>query len=559
MIRRTATVSLAILAVAGSLLAGTLVGFLMPRDDDFFELRKNFQIFGAAYEELVTGYVEPLDPEHLMRTGIDAMLAELDPYTTFIDEADNADLNIITRGRYGGVGLNVGKRGGKVTVLSPIEGASGYKQGVRAGDVIQTISGKEAQALSMSDVRTLLRGEPGSTVEIVVEREGTPAPIAFTLTREQVQLNNVTYSGFVDRTADASAPGVGYVKLERFTRKAGSEVQGAIRSLQGKRDLRGLVLDLRGNPGGLLDAAVDVTELFVPRNSVIVSTRGRLPETERTYRSDRTPMLPDVPLIVLVDEFSASASEIVAGAVQDLDRGVVMGTTTYGKGLVQVVRSLPHNTSLKMTTAKYYTPSGRSIQSINYSDGESRAVPDSVGELFETSAGRVVRDQHGIEPDVEVNPEPRSGLEQALQRRAAFFFYANHVAAERDTVTAAFNVTDETLNDFRDWLNEEGFTYPTNAETAIDKLSMRFAEEGYDDVSDEVAALQRALREEKLDEFGEHAPALKHHLEREILARFVPESVRIEKTLAYDVRVASAVSLLDAPERYTEILSPGGQ
>ncbi len=561
MIRRTATVSLAVVAVVGSLLAGTLVGFLMPRDDDFFELRKNFQIFGAAYEELVTGYVEPLDPEHLMRTGIDAMLSELDPYTTFIDEADNADLNIITRGRYGGVGLNVGKRGGKVTVLSPIEGASGYKQGVRAGDVIQRIGDKEAKGLSMADVRTLLRGEPGSTVEIVVQREGAPALIPFTLTRQQVQLDNVTYSGFVDEAISpsaesASAPGVGYVKLERFTREAGPEVQSALRNLQQQRDLRGVVLDLRGNPGGLLDAAVDVTELFVPRNSVIVSTRGRLPETERTYRSDRTPMMPDVPLIVLVDEFSASASEIVAGAIQDLDRGVVMGTTTYGKGLVQVVRSLPHNTSLKMTTAKYYTPSGRSIQSINYSGGESQVVPDSVGERFKTNAGRSVRDQHGIEPDLEVDPQPVSELEEALQRRAAFFFYANHIAAELDTLDASFNAGDETLNDFRTWLKEERFTFPTNAETAIDKLSMRFSEEGYDDVSDEVVALQRALQQEKLDEFDEHATALKQHLEREILARFVPESVRIEKMLAYDVRIASAVSLLDDPDRYADILAP---
>ena len=560
MIRRTATVSLAVIAVVGSLLAGTLVGFLMPRDDDFFELRKNFQIFGAAYEELVTGYVEPLDPEHLMRTGIDAMLADLDPYTTFIDEADNADLNIITRGRYGGVGLNVGKRGGKITVLSPIEGASGYKQGVRAGDIIQRIADKEARGLSMADVRTLLRGEPGSTVEIVVQREGTPAPIMFTLTREQVQLDNVTYSGFVDEAIspsdDTSVPGVGYVKLERFTREAGSDVRSALRNLQQQRDLRGIVLDLRGNPGGLLDAAVDVTELFVPRNSVIVSTRGRLPETERTYRSDRAPMMPDVPLIVLVDEFSASASEIVAGAVQDLDRGVVMGTTTYGKGLVQVVRSLPHNTSLKMTTAKYYTPSGRSIQSINYSSGESSAIPDSIGDRFETAAGRAVRDQHGIEPDVEVDSQPVSELERALQRRAAFFFYANHVAADVDTLDASFTAGDGTLSDFRTWLEEEGFSFPTDAETAIDKLSMRFSEEGYDDVSDEVAALQQALREEKIDEFDEHATALKQHLEREILARFVPESVRIRKMLAYDVRVASAVSLLDAPDRYAEILTP---
>jgi carboxyl-terminal processing protease len=553
MFRRTATASLVVLAVVGSLLAGTFVGFLMPRDDDFFELRKNFQIFGAAYEELVTGYVQPLDPEHLMRTGIDAMLAELDPYTTFIDEADNADLNIITRGRYGGVGLNVGKRGGKITVLSPIEGASGYKQGVRAGDVIVRIEDQPAEGLSMTDVRTLLRGEPGTTVEIVVERQGSTTPIEFTLTREQVELDNVTFAGFVGPSADVG--GVGYVKLERFTREAGGEVRDAIRDLQKERSLRGLVLDLRGNPGGLLDAAVDVTELFVPRGSVIVSTRGRLPETERTYRSDRVPMLPDVPLVVLVDGFSASASEIVAGAVQDLDRGVVMGVTTYGKGLVQVVRSLPHNTSLKMTTAKYYTPSGRSIQSINYSGGESTAVPDSVGRAFETAGGRTVRDQHGIEPDVIVEELPTSELEQALQRRAAFFFYANHFAAQTDSIEEGFRVNDTTLLAFRTWLEENRFAYPTDAETALDKLSTRFADDGYDDVSDEVAELQQALRQEKIDEFDEHATALKRHLEREILARFVPESRRIERTLDYDVRVAAAVDLFDHPDRYAQILS----
>lgn len=554
MFSRTVKVSVLALGVAATLLTGVLVGFWMPRDDDFFELRKNFQIFGAAYEELVTGYVKPLDPEHLMRTGIDAMLAELDPYTTFIDEADNADLNIITRGRYGGVGLNVDKRGGKVTVISPIEGASGYKQGMRAGDVITHIEDRPTGDLSMADVRTLLRGEPGTTVEVTVEREGAPAPIVFTLTREQVELANVSYRGFV---GEATAKGrFGYVKLERFTREAGSEVRDAIRALQGERPLRGLVLDLRDNPGGLLDAAVDVTELFVPQGSVVVSTRGRLPDTERTYRSDRAPLVPDLPLIVLVNGYSASASEIVAGAVQDLDRGVVMGTTTYGKGLVQVVRSLPHNTSLKMTTAKYYTPSGRSIQSIDYSAGESRTVPDSVGRMFETAGGREVRDQHGIEPDVEVEERPPGELEEALQRRAAFFFYANHFAAETDSIGPAFRVTNATLSQFRSWLDEENFSYPTDAEKALDRVSTGFAQDGYEGIGDEVAALREALEEEKTDEFREDAADLKQHLEREILARYLTESQRIERMITYDTQVDSAVALLGTSDRYTRILTP---
>lgn len=546
--------SLLLVTCVALLGVGILLGAWMPRDDDFFALRKNFRIFGAAYEELVTGYVDPLDAEHLMRTGMEAMLAELDPYTTFIDEADNTDISIITRGRYGGVGLNVGRRGGQITVISPIEDASGYKQGVRAGDVITHVGDKPTDDLSLADVRTLLRGEPRTTVRITVKREGAPAPIEFTLTREQVKLENVTYSGFV---GDGSGEdNVGYIKLERFTHEAGAEVRKALRDLMNERDLQGVVLDLRDNRGGLLDAAVDVSQLFVPRGSEIVSTRGRLPETKRSYRSDRTPMVPDVPLVVLVNGYSASASEIVAGAMQDLDRGVVMGVTTYGKGLVQVVRPLPHNTSLKMTTAKYYTPSGRSIQSINYSAGDTTVVPDSLSRTFETEGGRSVRDQHGIEPDVEVSPGEPSELEMALQRRAAFFFYANHFAAENETLPDDFRVTDETLNAFQTWLAETDFEFPTDAEHAIDQLGEHILASGYAEVEDELATLREAVQDEKQDDFDQHAEALKQHLEREILARYRSESDQIQAMLVYDVQMREAARLLNDEDAYAKVLAP---
>jgi carboxyl-terminal processing protease len=339
MSRRTA--SLTGLVLVATLCLGVLVGSWMPRDDDFFALRKNFEIFGAVYEELVTGYVEPVGADRLMRAGLEAMLNELDPYTTFIDEADRTDARIMTQGRYGGVGLNLGRRAGTITVVSPVEGASGYKQGVRAGDALLRIADQPTDSLSVGDAETLLRGEPGSTVTIRVRRAGVTTPIDFTLTRERVTPANVSYRGFIGETEEA----IGYVKLERFTRDAGAEVRDALQALNAERPVQGVVLDLRDNPGGLLRAAVDVSELFVPQGETVVSTRGRLSETNRTYRSDRAPLFPDLPLVVLVNGFSASASEIVAGAVQDLDRGVVVGTTTYGKGLVQVIRSLPHNTS----------------------------------------------------------------------------------------------------------------------------------------------------------------------------------------------------------------------
>ena len=533
--------------------SGVFVGFFMPPDDDFFALRKNFHVLRAIYEELVTGYVDDLDAEALLRSGIDAMLADLDPYTAFIDEADNADIEIITRGRYGGVGLNLGMRGGKITVISPVEGASGYKQGIRAGDILTHIAGKSTEGLSLSDIRNLMRGEPGTAVEITIVREGLDEPLNFLLTREEVRLKNVTYSGFIE---DDTLLGIGYIRLDRFARDADSEVQRAIKALDETGRLQSLILDLRDNPGGLLDAAVRITQLFVPQGSTIVSTRGRSPETERTYRSQTAPLLPDLPLVVLVNEYSASASEIVAGAIQDLDRGVIVGTTSYGKGLVQVIKPLPYNTSLKMTTSRYYTPSGRSIQAIDYGrhDGTSSEIPDSLRRVFRTAHGRAVLDGNGIEPDIEVSPGEVSELEQALDRRAAIFFFANHYAATHPTIPPSFTVTDEVMEEFKTWLEDQGFTYRTDAERSIDDIARALEELGYESATDEVKALRAAVAKEKAEDFDRHDERIRERLRAEILARYSGEEAQIKAALARDAQVKAAVSLLQDNTAYAAVL-----
>lgn len=549
-VRMKKRLSLVVLLI-GTLGAGFVAGFWMP-DDDYFALRKNFQIFGAVYEELIGTYVDPLDPERIMRTGIDAMLQDLDPYTTFIDEAENTDIDIITRGQYGGVGLNIGIRDGKIIVISPIEGTSGYKQGVRTGDVITEIEGREASGLSIGDIRNLMRGEPGTGVNLTIEREGEPEPLHFLLTRQQVKLKNVSYSGFVDEGA-----GVGYVKLERFARDAGSEVRTAVQELKQSGSLEGLILDLRDNPGGLLDGAVEVSQLFVPQGSVIVSTRGRNPQTERVYRSKLPPIVPDVPLVVLVNDLTASASEIVAGAMQDLDRAVVLGTTTFGKGLVQIIRPLPYNTSLKLTTSKYFTPSGRSIQAIDYGmhDGNERTIPDSLRRIYETEGGREVRDGSGIEPDRIVSPGSQSELEKALMRRAAFFFFANHFAAENPQIERDFTASEDVLREFETWLDGREFTYRTDAERAVTSLEEDLSANGYSSAEDEVQALRRAVLAEKRSDFDRYETDLMEHLRAEILARYYGESAQIEASFVHDDQIIAAVDLLTKRAEYDSVLS----
>lgn len=536
-----------------TLASGLAMGFWMPKDDTYFALRKNFEIFGRVYEEVVGSYVDELDPEKIMRRGLDAMLHDLDPYTVFIDEADNTNIDIITRGRYGGVGINVAVRNGQITVTSPIEGTSGYKQGVRAGDIITSIAGQKAEDLTLRDMRLLMRGEPGTAVEIIMEREGEAEPISFLLTREEVKLKNVTYSGFV---RDDTAAGIGYIKLERFARGAGQEVRTALQDLMNTGELDAVVLDLRDNLGGLLDAAVEITQLFVPQGSEIVATRGRMPNTERLYRSNVPPIAPDLPVVVLVNEVSASASEIVAGAIQDLDRGVIVGVPSFGKGLVQIVRPLPYNTSLKITTSRYYTPSGRSIQAIDYGqhDGRIRTIPDSLRRAFKTRAGRTVLDGRGIEPDLETTMGEASELEQALDRRAAFFFYANHFAAENSAVSEDYEVSDAVLADFQAWLADQDFSYRTMAERAAASLAENLGRIGYDDAQGEAEALAVLIQQEKEEDFERYADRLKERLRMDIMARYLGEVAQIKAGLTNDPQLNKAVEVLTDETAYAAVL-----
>src|SRR3972149_2159105 len=329
------------------------LGLIVVSDHDLYlKIYRGIDTFGKVYKEISTNYVDEIDPDRFMRAGIDGMLKTLDPYTVYIGEREGDEIDLVTNGKYGGVGITIGLRDGLVTAVNLLDGFSASKQGIRVGDHILEVDGKSLTGDSFDTVRSLVRGAPGTEVRMKVEREGEPAPLEFVLIREEIAVRNVTFAGTM-------SDGIGYIKLERFSRTAGDDVRLALRDLKSKGGLKGIILDLRDNPGGLLDMAVDVVSKFLPESSLVVTTKGRRQDSDRSYLTMEKPMAVDVPLAVLVDRGSASASEIVAGAIQDLDRGVIVGTRTFGKGLVQKISRLTETASLKITTARYYTPSGR--------------------------------------------------------------------------------------------------------------------------------------------------------------------------------------------------------
>ncbi|MEL6616013.1 MAG: S41 family peptidase, partial [Bacteroidota bacterium] len=459
--RRLALIALALLPLAPE-----------AQESDLFAVRKSFDLFADLYAALASEYVDPVDAEALMRTGISAMTETLDPYTVFFDEATTTEGRLQQSGDVGGAGFVLAQRGGSLVVVGLDENGPAERQGLRVGDRITSLAGRDAAGLDEDAARGLLRGEPGSTLELDVVREGEGGTLRFVLVRAEEDRRDVTAALYV-------ADGVGYVRLEQFLYEAAAQVRGGIDSLRASGELNALVLDLRGNPGGLLEQAVEIVGLFTPRRTQVVSTRGRAANTVRGYATRDEPLAPDLPLAVLVDNVSASASEIVAGALQDHDRAVIVGETTFGKGLVQIVRPMPFGTALKLTVSRYYIPSGRSIQSVDYQQGE---VASGVTErpTFETARGRTVRGGGGVEPDEDVGLGPQSDLEEALTRSAAFLRFANRYRAENATLPADFAIDDRLLADFRRFAENKGLEYQTEAEREAESLASALAEAGYE-------------------------------------------------------------------------------
>lgn len=521
-------------------------------DNIYFSINKNIDIFGRVYKEIVMNYVDEVDPEKFMRSGIDGMLETLDPYTVYLGGKEEDELDLLTHGQYGGIGVTIGVRDGIITVLSAMEGYSAHKQGVKAGDKIIEIDGEKIIGMNSDSVRMRVRGEPGTVVKLKIEREGEKNPIEFVLVREEIQVHNVGYSGYVK-------DGIGYIKLERFSRRAGEEVRQAVKELQAKGTLKGVILDLRDNPGGLLDAAVDVCSKFLPRGSTIVTTKGRKGGEEKVYAVEEEPLLPTLPLAVIINKSSASASEIVAGAMQDVDRGVIVGTRSFGKGLVQTLIPLSYNTSMKITTARYYTPSGRCIQEIDYlhknKDGVFATTPDSLKREFKTKNGRLVKELGGISPDTAVENGIHSGFFAELIRKAMFFKFATFYVSQHPSFEGEFAVNDEVLKQFEEYVAAQKFEYTEPAEKQLNELKETMKKERYNSTSiASVDGLLAQLQKEKTNAFARYKDEIRNELNEELNGRYNGENGRTQVSLKTDQQVQLAASLLMNTKAYNRLL-----
>ncbi len=522
-------------------------------DDVYTQINKNMDVFGKLYKEIMLDYVDEIDGDKFMKAGIEGMLGTLDPYTNFLDESRKDEIDLITTGKYGGVGITVGMKDSIIIVTDILEGYSAQKEGIRRGDKIIEIDGSSMLGRKVSDVRTYTRGEPGTQLKIKVLRG--EKELDFTLTRQEIQLKNVSYKGTIE-------DGIGYIKLDRFSRYAENEIIDAITEIKAKGDVRGVILDLRGNPGGLLDAAIGILNKFNNKGDLLLTTKGRKLDSERKYFATENPMLDkNVPLVVLIDEGSASASEIVAGAIQDLDRGVLVGTKSFGKGLVQVFQPLSFGNQLKITNQKYFTPSGRWIQSKNYFKENKYGVfkpnPYFNQKEFKTLNGRTVLTEGGITPDFVVDVIKDNELLQALNYEDMYYRYAAVYTAENPD-GSNFTMNDGVLNGFLSYISTADFSFNTNAERELAQLKKDTEDKMYSEkVKSYISLLEGELKTEKFKDFENSKPVISQKLEAEILRRYnKPEKLVVEAGLKDDLQLQEALRIIKDRGLYNSLLEP---
>jgi carboxyl-terminal processing protease len=523
--------------------------------DNFFEISKNLDIFSSLYKELNIFYVDETDPGELMKTGIDAMLESLDPYTTYIPESEKEDFEFMTTGQYGGIGAVISKNGDWVFVSEPYEGFPADKAGLIAGDKFLEIAGETVKGKSTSDVSKVLKGEPNTAVKVLIEREGLAKPFEVEIIREEIKLNSVPYYGLISDS-------IGYIKTRSFTRNISKEVIDAYQEMNANDELKGLVLDLRGNPGGLLNEAINMANIFIDRGQEIVFTKGKIKDWDKSYKARNEAIDTDIPLVVLINRSSASASEIVSGAVQDLDRGIVIGQRSFGKGLVQQTRKLSYNAQLKVTTAKYYIPSGRCIQALDYSnrdeDGSVGKVPDSLRTEFKTLVNeRSIFDGGGITPDISIEPQKFSNILRSLVSKRHIFNFANQFRRNNESIDDAksFVISDDVYSQFKQYLNDKEYEYETNTEKAIKKLEKDAEGEKYlADLKDHLESISSKMEESKNNDIERFKPEISELLEMEIATRYFYQKGKIETTIKHDEEIAKAIDVLNDIEAYNAIL-----
>lgn len=540
-----------------ALLLSATAAYRVTNNDLFFLIKKNFTLFSEVYNEVSIRYVDEVNPEALMRRGLASMLQALDPYTVIFDEAQNQQMSILTTGKYAGVGIDVGSRGGQLVVLATTEGYSAHRKGVRAGDVIIAVNGFTIADLAPEELEIQLLGEAGSKVTLLIERFGVDQSLEFELDRERIEVKNLAYTGIIP-----DSDRIGYALISRFGQGTAAELRDAIVKMQEDGPLNGFVLDMRNNPGGLLDEAVKTVNKFVGPGKLVVSTRGRTPDTNFTYSTDEPALLANTPLVILQDGGSASASEIVAGAIQDMDRGVIVGDRSFGKGLVQIIRPLSYDLSMKITVSKYYIPSGRSIQAVQYShtgNGSdlSRQVPDSLRRPFKTSGGRTVYDGAGIEPDISMPSSTPSMVQIALLQNSKYFFYATQQSSQ--PVDVSLNELPDTIfNDFVAWLKRDGFDFTTQSEQMIAELETNLASNGLDSGSKaQIQALRKLIDDKKDADIQKYKQSIKEELHLELATREGGPTERLKVRMRYDPVLKEALNLISDQARYQSILRPG--
>lgn len=548
--KRTRAVRLIAIAVI-LITAGISISFLASQETRDFRIAKNLDIFLSLYRELNTFYVDELNPDKLVKTGIDNMLKTLDPYTVYYPESESDEVAFMTTGKYGGIGSLI-RGGGEYVVISLV-----YKDfpadlaGVRAGDLLKKVDGVTLKGADTEDVSQKLKGNPGTVVNLTIERNGKEMEIP--VKREKIEIPSVPYYGMIDEET-------GYIRFTNFTQNCTEDVRNALLKLKNQNAGK-IILDLRSNPGGLLTEAVDIVNLFVGPGNEIVSTKGKVKQFDESFKTAKAAVDQDIPLAVIINRGSASASEIVAGAIQDLDRGVVVGQRSYGKGLVQITRPLSYNSQLKVTTAKYYIPSGRCIQALDFShpneDGSVGIIPDSLISEFRTRNGRVVKDGGGITPDVEVVPFSLSQIAAELYVRNYIFDFATryfwtHPAPESPE---KFTITDQDYADFRNYLGERNFNYSTITELSLNELISNAKKEKYYDLhKDLFTELQNDLRHTLDNDLITFRAEITELLEDEIIGRYFYEEGSIKFSLGADEQVIKAVEILKKGDEYKSIL-----